>query len=189
MHPVISNKNQKVPYTWKIPTTEWKLTKSQKKKRKKINENLNHFACIKWLCTLWKFWVCIHSCRLPQKFAVVKSCWDDVCRTIPELSNQVCLSLFNCAVIWFIKWTNKIWGLLEGLIKQKLKVRTNGKIDNVRTFCISTSKELYYFTISEHRVNKDFTLRQESKNSDFELHQVSSKSQHQLPPHILKNLT
>ena len=72
------------------------------------------------------------------------------CRIIPVLGSHTHLFLFNCAVIWFIKWAHKIWGLLENLVKERLKVRTNAKIDNVRTFCISKWKTPCYFTISKH---------------------------------------
>ena len=58
--------------------------------------------------------------------------------------------VWTSPLIWFIEWTHKIWGLLEGLIKQGLKVRTNAKTDNVRKLCTSTWKELCYFTISIH---------------------------------------
>ena len=113
-------------------------------------EGLNHLASFKWLCTWLEFWVYIHSFCLSQKFGVAVSCWDHVCRTIPELIHHVRLSLFNCAVIWLFKWTHIIWGLLEGLVKQRLKVRTNANIDNVRTFSSPTWKELYYFTVFKH---------------------------------------
>ena len=65
-------------------------------------------------------------------------------------NDHVHLSLFNCAVIWFIKWTHKVWGFLLGLGQAKIEVRTSAKIDNVRTFCSFTWKELRYFINSKH---------------------------------------
>ena len=97
----------------------------------------------------WNF-ECTSTCHLSQKFAVVVSWWDHVCRIIPESNYHVHLSLSNCAAIWFIKWTHEIWDLLEDSVRQRLKVRTNAKIDKVRAFDTSTWNELCYFSLSKH---------------------------------------
>ena len=140
MHFVVSYKNQRVLYTYKRSNRKWKKTWM-------ILLAPNDFAHDSNIC------VYIHSCHLSQKFAAIGSCWDHVCRIIPELNDPRIMPIcpfFNCAVIWFIKWTCKIWGFLEGLVKQRFKVRANVRIDNVRTFGSTTQKELYYFTISKH---------------------------------------